>query len=183
MSDSPKLFSRALSVPREFSIIQGWQFPVEPFYLAQLGRMLVTDIPYLAIQEQCTVIGYYDPMTPNRQLVGFGTLMIADVHQHFTGLMRHCYIPALALKPDGTTKGRGYGQAIMDHLIERATATVRHNRSSISDLLILDVYVENEAACRCYEKVGFQVLNPNNPVPDPQQDNEPFYVMGRRLPV
>jgi len=51
----------------------------------------------------------------------------------------------------------------------------------MSDLLFLDVYGTNAPAIGLYEKCGFQKLNPTNPIPDPQNGNEPYFVMARKL--
>jgi hypothetical protein len=44
------------------------------------------------------------------------------------------------------------------------------------------VYQANARAVGLYaNKCGFVALNPNNPIPDPSQNNEPFIIMARKL--
>ncbi|AMV25855.1 hypothetical protein VT84_15765 [Gemmata sp. SH-PL17] len=76
----------------------------------------------------------------------------------------------------------GYGKSIVDHLIAEAALNVRDFEGYVSSYLFLDVYVANEPAIRLYrDKCQFVVLNPNNPISDPDEHNEPYFVMARNV--
>jgi ribosomal protein S18 acetylase RimI-like enzyme len=166
----------------EFAAIKSWPFPDEPFYVRQIRRLLDTDVAQLVQSRNCTIWAYRDPAASS-ELVGFGTFCIADFHSGFTDGRPHTYIPVLAANPG--VQSRGYGQAIVEHLVEVATVIVRRwPPGLISDKLFLDVYIANERACKLYsEKCGFVTLNPDNPIPDPAENEEPYVVMARSVAV
>ncbi|WP_082840151.1 GNAT family N-acetyltransferase [Gemmata sp. SH-PL17] len=123
--------------------------------------------------------GYSDPPL-GKEFVGFGILQIEEHYSNYTGGLPHCYIPLLSVKPG--IKSMGYGKSIVDHLIAEAALNVRDFEGYVSSYLFLDVYVANEPAIRLYrDKCQFVVLNPNNPISDPDEHNEPYFVMARNV--
>ena len=77
---------------------------------------------------------------------------------------------------------RGHGRSIVQHLIAVA-AQICQSRPAWSKYLFLDVYLANRGAIALYEKFGFTILNPDAPIPDPQESNEVYVVMARELAV
>jgi ribosomal protein S18 acetylase RimI-like enzyme len=45
------------------------------------------------------------------------------------------------------------------------------------------VYTKNHPAIALYEKCGFNTLNADVPVLDPDENNESYFIMAKRLPV
>jgi hypothetical protein len=164
----------------DFRAIQGWQFPDEPFYLRQIQRMLVRDIPHYVLFEGCTIWVYIDPQA-GKDPIGFGTISVSNLYSRYTHDLPHCYIPLLSIKPD--VKSFGYGQSIVEHLVAEAAVVVRMSESeTISDYLFLDVYTANEKASRLYDqKCQFVILNPDAPILDPDENNEPYVIMARKV--
>lgn len=119
---------------------------------------------------------------------GFGTLDVSCDHyaNKFTGGLSHCYIPLLAVHPDPRFQRKGHGSRIVQHLESAAFMCIAAYASAgerFSNDLFLDVYTANTAAIALYQKRGFHILNPNNPIPDPDENSEPYFVMAKRLPV
>ena len=114
----------------------------------------------------------------DRNTVGFGSLSVCDDYGRFTGGQPHCYIPLLGVNP--AFQRRGHGRRIVEHLTAEAASSARSGESC-SDVLFLDVYVENRNAISLYEKCGFAILNPDAPDADPQENNELYFVMGRKV--
>jgi ribosomal protein S18 acetylase RimI-like enzyme len=166
----------------KFRAIQGWPFPDEPFYVRQVPRMLLSDIPQWVLFGRGVVFGYTDHQA-GRDIVGFGTLSVSNLYSQYTDGLEHCYIPLLAVKPG--IKSYGYGQSIVDHLVAQAAIVFRFFRpGTISDRVFLDVYTANDKACRLYrEKCEFVTLNPDAPIPDEDENNEPYVVMARNVAV
>ncbi len=142
--------------------------------------MLLSDIPHLVLFENCAVWGYADPEA-GRDLVGFGTITVTSLYSRYTGGLPHCYIPLLSVKP--AIKSYGYGQFIVDHLVAEAAVHIPLWESgTISDRVFLDVYTANDRALRLYrDKCQFVCLNPDAPVLDPDENNEPYVVMARNV--
>lgn len=166
----------------ELRTIRSWDFGKDVFYRAQVPRLLEFDIPQLVQFDNCRVWSYHDPAA-GKEIVGFGTLTMSDIYERYTAGRRHCYIPLLAVNPD--FEGRGYGRAIVEHLIAQA-ATVLHvwPTQSLSEKLFLDVYTANGPACKLYcEKCQFVILNPDAPIPDPEENNEPYVIMARNIAI
>jgi len=117
---------------------------------------------------------------PAGNTVGFGTLDICKEYEHFTGGKYHSYIPLLAVNP--VFQKRGHGRRIVEHLIAEAVL-IAQSPADISDVLFLDVYTANQGAISLYTKCGFVILNPDTPIPDPQENNEPYVIMARSVAV
>ena len=49
--------------------------------------------------------------------------------------------------------------------------------------MFLDVYAANGDALSLYQERGFTTLNQNNPIPDPLENNEPYFIMARSVTV
>jgi ribosomal protein S18 acetylase RimI-like enzyme len=77
---------------------------------------------------------------------------------------------------------RGYGRGIVEHLIAEAVL-IAQSPGDISDLLFLDVYTANKGAISLYNKCGFVTLNPDAAIPDPQENNETYFLMARSVAV
>ena len=191
MSSSPSLPQQPrslIAIPlavnsSEFRRIQGWAYPDEPFYLRQVRQMLLRDIPQIALFENCAIWGYIDPAAAS-DFVGFGTIRVSDLYSRYTGGQPHCYIPLLAV--NSRVQSYGYGKSIVEHLV--AEAAIVHAAlcpvGSISDLVFLDVYKANEKAYRLYhEKCQFVPLNPDAPILDPDENNEPYIIMARNISI
>lgn len=180
MSGSALAAMRITPESNEYQSLQVWPFPDEPFYVRQVRELLATDIPQRVARGDCTIWIYHDPAAGGDP-VGFGTLCTTDLYQEYAGKPRHHYIPLLAVHP--AANGRGYGRRIVEHLVEQAGNRLKLSRPEIaSDLLFLDVYVANTAACHLYTaKCGFTCLNPDTPIADASQNNEPYFIMARRI--
>ena len=107
-------------------------------------------------------------------------LDVCKEYEHFTGGKYHSYIPLLAVNP--AFQKRGYGRSIVEHLTAEAVL-IAQSPADYSDLLFLDVYTANRGAISLYEKCGFVALNPDAPIPDPQENNETYVIMARRVVV
>ena len=166
----------------EFQQLLDWPFSQEYFYTRQVERMLRQGLPHLIQYEDCALWGYFDSEL-NRELVGFGSLMLSSGYARYTEQRPHFYLPLLSTKPG--IRSFGYGQFIVEHLVnEAAVAFSRMEENSWSDRIFLDVYTANEKACRLYtEKCGFETLNPDTPIPDPAENSEPYFVMARSLRI
>jgi ribosomal protein S18 acetylase RimI-like enzyme len=159
----------------EFQAIAAWQFPQQPFYEAQVQRLLGQDIPHRMVFGVCSLWSYRDS---HGNIVGFGTLDVTREYEQFTVGRPHCYLPVLAVNP--AFQRRGHGRTIVEHLITKATSIVQSS-TDLADLLFLDVYTANHGAIALYAKYGFVTLNPNNPIADPAENNETYVVMARRI--
>lgn len=163
----------------EFDEIQNWPFSEDFFYIRQVRKILLRDLPQLVRFGLCTVWRYIDP-SEGKSTIGFGTISLSNVHSRYTNGLSHPYIPVLSVKPG--SEGKGYGQSIVDHLVAEAVIMCRNQGEKIAETLFLDVYAANQPAHRLYEKkCGFVTLNPHSPVPDPEENNEPYFIMSRRL--
>jgi ribosomal protein S18 acetylase RimI-like enzyme len=152
-----------------------WPFPEQPFYHGQITRLLRQDIPQRVAFSDCFFFVYRDP---DGHVVGFGALDVCDEYRDLAGGEEHCYIPLLAVHPNFQKRGHGY--SIVRDLLATAAllATIPKKRC---DLVFLDVYAANEGAIALYQKCGFDVLNPTAPIPDPHENNEPYYIMAAKL--
>lgn len=159
----------------EFQAILSWQFPQQPFYEGQVQRLLNQDIPHRMVFGACSLWSYREP---HGNIVGFGTVDISRDYELFTNGRPHCYLPVLAVNP--AFQRRGHGRTIVEHLIAEATAVVQSS-DDLADLLFLDVYTANQGAISLYAKYGFVTLNPNNPIADPTENNEAYFVMACRI--
>ena len=159
----------------EYEAILEWPFSDAVFYERQVEQLLGTDIPRRVLLESAFVWAYRDQ---HRNTVGFGTLTVCRDYEILTGGRSHCYIPLLAVNP--VFQRRGHGRRIVEHLTAEVVSVARR-LEDCSDVVFLDVYVENTSAISLYEKCGFAVLNPDAPIPDPGENNELYFVMGRKV--
>jgi len=111
--------------------------------------------------------------------VGFGTLDFCEEYARFTDNKPHPYIPVLAVHPN--FQNRGHGRRIVEHLVAQAAVAIRR-MPHVSIRLFLDVYKANPAIS-LYQKCGFEILNPDSPIPDPNESNEPYFVMARNVAI
>jgi ribosomal protein S18 acetylase RimI-like enzyme len=159
----------------EYQEILTWPFPEEPFYEGQVKRLLEHDIPHRFTYGRATIWLYRDDAG---NAVGFGTLQFCNEYSQFTDGKGHAYIPLLAVHPDEQFRGKGYGKYIVQHLIAEAVMTLKMPLAvPFSEYMLLDVYAANVKAIGLYEKQGFKRLNPDNPIPDPQEKGQPYFVM------
>jgi ribosomal protein S18 acetylase RimI-like enzyme len=161
----------------EFQALLTWPFAEQPFYEGQVKRLLENDIPHRVLYSFGLVWVYRDP---DSNTVGFGTLDVCKEYERFSKGKHHCYIPLLAVNP--AFQKRGHGRSIVQHLIGEAVLIAR-SPGNFSDRLFLDVYTANQGAISLYEKCGFVPLNPDFPIPDPAENNEPYFVMARNVAV
>jgi ribosomal protein S18 acetylase RimI-like enzyme len=163
----------------EFDAILTWPFPDKPFYVAQVKRLLQTDIPH-RFRYGALCLGFVY-RTPAGDTVGFGILELASEYAALANGLHHCYIPLLAVHPN--FERRGHGSMIVEHLIGEAAGIVRSCRGVISEDLFLDVYTANQPAIRLYANRGFLIINPKTPSLDPQENNEPFFIMTKKVAI
>ena len=168
---------RTFPVERDYQALLAWPFAEQPFYEGQVRRLLQNDIPYRVMYSFGLVWVYRDP---NGNTVGFGTLDVCKEYERFTGGKYHSYIPLLAVNP--AFQKRGHGRSIVQHLIAEGVL-IAQSPAEISDLLFLDVYKANQAAISLYEKCGFVTLNPDAPIPDPQENNELYVIMAKKVAI
>lgn len=161
----------------EYQTLLAWPFPAQPFFEGQVLRLLQNDIPYRVMYSFGLVWVYKDP---SGNMVGFGTLDVCKEYERFTGGKYHSYIPLLAVNP--AFQKRGHGRCIVEHLIAEAVL-ISQSSNDISDVLFLDVYTANKGAIALYDKLGFVTLNPDTPIPDPQENNEAYIIMARSVAV
>ncbi len=159
----------------EFQALLTWPFAEQPLYERQVKRLLCSDIPHRATYGFGLVWVYRDPAG---NTVGFGTLDVCKEYERFTGGKYHSYIPLLAVNP--AFQKRGYGRSIVQHLLAESVL-IAQSPAGFSDLLFLDVYTANQGAISLYEKCGFVILNPDIPILDPQENNEPYVIMAKKL--
>jgi ribosomal protein S18 acetylase RimI-like enzyme len=153
----------------EYKEICGWSF--DDGYIA---RLLRDDIPQRQQFSQGRIWAYRDP---NRLLVGFGTIDICDECGEFTSKQLHTYIPILGV--NASMQGRGFGRAIVGHLIGEAAILAR-SISGCHDILFLDVYADNLRAICLYETCGFRRLT-IGAIPDLRENGRPYIIMGKRV--
>ena len=161
----------------EYQALLAWPFAAQPFYEGQVLRLLRNDIPHRVMYSFGLVWVYRDPAG---NTVGFGALDVCKEYELFTGGKYHSYIPLLAVNP--AFQKWGHGRSIVEHLSAEAVL-IAQSPSDFSDLLFLDVYTANRGAISLYEKCGFVAMNPNAPIPDPQENNETYVIMARRVAV
>ena len=111
---------------------------------------------------------------------GSGPWTYVKDYERFTEGKPHPYIPVLAVHPSFPRKG--HVQTIVEHLIAESVL-MNQGSADISDKLFLDVYAANQAAVSLYQKCGFATLNPDTPIPDPGEDNEPYVIMAKNLAI
>lgn len=140
-------------------------------------RLLQNDVPHRVMYSFGLVWVYRNP---DGNTVGFGTLDVCREYERFTGGEHHSYIPLLAVHP--AFRGLGHGRSIVEHLVAEAVLLAQ-SPADISDRLFLDVYTVNQGAISLYKKCGFEILNPDAPIPDPQENNESYVIMARNVAV
>jgi ribosomal protein S18 acetylase RimI-like enzyme len=161
----------------EYQALLAWPFAARPFYEGQVLRLLQNDIPHRVMYNFGLVWVYRNPAGDT---VGFGALDVCKEYEQFTDGKYHSYIPLLAVHP--AFQKRGYGRSIVEHLIAEAVL-IAQSPVDFSNLLFLDVYTGNQGAISLYNKCGFATLNPDAPIPDPQENNEEYLLMARSVAV
>src|SRR5260370_273819 len=173
----PLTLVRCFPSEPDYQALLSWPFAAQPFYEGQVLRLLQNDIPHRVMYSFGLVWVYRDP---KGNTVGFGALDVCREYERLTDGKYHSYIPLLPVHP--AFRGLGHGQRIVEHLVAEA-ALFAQSPVGISDRLFLDVYTGNQGAISLYERCGFEILNPDSPIPDPQENNEPYVIMARSLAV
>jgi ribosomal protein S18 acetylase RimI-like enzyme len=172
MPDDPPIPLKPFKIDHNSSIlsaIRNWQF-ADAFVL----RLLETDIPLRAKFHSCQIWGY---LGPDQEIVGFGTIDVCDDYRRLTNGRPHTYLPLLAVNP--LKQGRGYGTAIVKHLVARAALLVCQKGNNCHDALLLDVYMTSHIAIALYKKCGFVSVT-DEPIHDPLE-NKFYMVMAKRV--
>ncbi len=176
MSGEGAEHSRPALVPRLIAMAspEYLQLAHWPFRDAYVPRMLRHILPMFELEHETRVWVFGDD---TGAAVGFGTLEIVAEYPWLLSprFRQHLYIPLLAVHP--AAEGRGYGKAILGHLIAAAAALPL---AEVEPLLALDVYVGNERAIRLYDRAGFRKLT-ETPLSDPAEGGRGYWIMGMRL--
>lgn len=85
----------------------------------------------------------------NNEIVGSGYALIRQTEKDYYNFKSFAYLGFMYVKPE--FRGRGINKLILDELIAWARS------KGISEIR-LDVYGQNEAAVKAYEKAGFEPL-------------------------
>ena len=152
----------------EFAEILGW-----PFEDRFVGRLLREDIPLRITVGDCRLWSYRDPAG---QLVGFGSIDIGTDYSEYVDGRSHPYIPLLAVNP--TIQSRGFGTAIVRHLVRTAGLMVRGGY--LAPIVFLDVYETSTKAIALYRKCGFLNVS-DTPDIDPMEGGKRYFIMTRRV--
>ncbi|MGL4421357.1 MAG: GNAT family N-acetyltransferase [Gemmataceae bacterium] len=144
--------------------------------------------PYGDIEKRLKKTGFLWHFLDERgESVAFGTLDIVFMYPTNNEMLKHLYIPLLAVRADQS--GKGYGKEVVQFLINEATiwrymleVTIQELQVPFSDHLYLDVYTNNAPAVGLYQKCGFQIIEPE-PRLDELNNNAPYYVMARRIAI
>ena len=104
-------------------------------------------------------------------------MMDNDDCGEFTSDQLHTYISILGV--NASMQGRGFGRAIVRHLIAEA-AILALTVSGCHDVLFLDVYADNQKAIHLDEACGFRRLTSES-IPDSREDGRPYIIMGTRV--
>ena len=158
----------------DFLMIPNWSFATEPFYVPQVGRVFASDIPKRMTVGRCRTWLYRDE---EGLITAAGTLDVSrDYSYQFEDGHPHLYIPVLTANPE--LRRKGVGTEVMFHLLDQAHELVLNSEVE-SPFLYLDVYIANEVAMiGIYQnKFGFETLNLDAPILDPDENNEPYVVM------
>lgn len=155
--------------PPDLDELLAWPYD-DPF----VSRILAIDIPQRSRYGNCRLWRYHDSSGAG---VGFGTLDVCDDWGRFTGGQSHPYVPLLAVSR--VFQRRGYGAAILRHLVEEA-ALLAAQPGGCYGSLFLDVYTSSVGAIRLYEANDFTAVAAD-PLHDPDEDGKPYLVMARRL--
>src|SRR6185437_2693094 len=164
---------RPIQIDASHSIFE--EFRRWPFSDSFVSRLLRDDIPQRLLFSNALLWAYQD--TDENDLVGFGCIDVCTEYQQFTGYEPHPYIPLLAVNPG--REGRGYGKAIVRHLISVSAYLASQKEPACHDLLFLDVYVTSTRARALYEKSGFVIVSAQ-PIYDEIEKNS-YLVMAQRV--
>jgi ribosomal protein S18 acetylase RimI-like enzyme len=115
----------------------------------------------------------------NKEIVEFGTIDVCWDYGYVTGGRPHPHIPLLAVKPD--MRGKGIGPSIITHLIGEAVLRTHWPAINCYPAVFLEVYTDNLAAMRLYEKTGFEKLS-EEPSYDPDEKKH-YFVMVKSLSI
>jgi ribosomal protein S18 acetylase RimI-like enzyme len=155
-----------------FDSLLQWRFEDE-FERGFVTQILADDIPQRMKYQNGAIWVYLDP---DKNIVAFGTLSICEDYADLTGGKPHLYIPLLAVHPE--QRGRGYGKAVVEHLVSEAACTVQASPTSVHSAVFLDVYEESVAAFNLYQNSGFVTLG--NSIIDPL-NGKTYHIMAKRV--
>lgn len=162
----------------EYHSLLSWPFPSVPFYERQVLRVLAVDVPQRFAAGNCQCWIYKDGAD---EVVGFGAIqfMSEDCLSFAEPGKLHTYLVVLGTHP-GHQK-RGHGKRIFNHLFDLSIQYAAGQAiEGYDDCVYLDVYTTNTIAIGIYQKAGFTILNEVDPIPDPAENNETYYVMARK---
>ena len=86
--------------------------------------------------------------------------------------VKEAHILNICVSPD--TRGEGYGYALMDRLIALA-------RQLQADMMFLEVRPSNVAACRLYDKLGFNEIGLRRDYYPAEQGREDALILAKQL--
>ncbi|HEX4793708.1 MAG TPA: GNAT family N-acetyltransferase [Humisphaera sp.] len=145
-----------------------------PFADSFVGRLLRYDIPQRIKLGNGRMWAYLDAA---HEVIGFGSIDVCSDYSDLTGGKPHPYIPLLAVNPE--SEGRGYGKAIVRHLIGEAALLAVQPGNPCHDVLFLDVYTTSVRAIGLYEKCGFLKLRDQPLFDDIEQQT--YFIMSQRI--
>ena len=111
-----------------FRVVAAWSFD-EEFVV----RVLTRDVTLRVLFGRGQLWAYLDA---ERNIVGFGTLDICRDCAALADGRQHAYVPLLAVNP--SMRGRGYGGAILAHLVHEAARKVAGD-ATLHPAVFLDV--------------------------------------------
>jgi ribosomal protein S18 acetylase RimI-like enzyme len=115
----------------------------------------------------------------NREVIGFGTIDVCLDYKYLTGNRPHPHIPLIAVRPD--LRGKGIGTLIVKHLIGEALLRASWPGLNCYQAVFLEVYTDNSAGIRTYQKNGFENLS-DEPSYDTEEKKN-YFIMVRSLSI
>ncbi len=147
-----------------------------PFEDSYIPRLFQTDIKQRVRRGRAGIWLYADV---NKEIIGFGTIDVCWDYKYVTGDRPHPHIPLLAVRPD--LRGKGIGTSIVSHLIGDAVLRAHWPGLNCYPAVFLEVYTDNVAGIRTYEKSGFEKLS-DEPTYDPEEKKH-YFIMVRSLSI
>ena len=102
-------------------------------------------------------------MEKNNVIIAYAVMSVAAKEAHILNI---------CVNPD--VRGAGYGYALMDKLIELA-------RQLNADMMFLEVRPSNTAACRLYDKLGFNEIGVRRNYYPAEQGREDALILAKQL--
>ncbi|EJL67809.1 GNAT family N-acetyltransferase [Chryseobacterium populi] len=125
---------------------QGIVTTERPFNITLIdGEIHYYDLLHLIQSPDASVIVAVE----NNEIVGSGYALIKQTEKDYYNFNSFAYLGFMYVKPE--YRGRGINKLVLDELIRWARSR------GISEIR-LDVYDQNEAAVKAYEKAGFEPL-------------------------